>query len=921
MKKIVFITLLIALNAVYAQQAKLSPYTRAIVHQTEQLQRDGKPINDSAFVNKFALSLQDNIVYANCFMQTSETFDSKALENLGVKLNAHAGKIWTCLIPISQIENVKSVEGVYYIDASEPVKLFLDSARAKSNVEQVHSGAGLSQAYKGTGVIVGIIDNGFDYTHPTFYDNTHTNYRVKRVWEQNGSGTPPSGYSIGAEYTSQTAILNRQHDHTNGNHATHVAGIAGGSGGVNNASLRGVAPESDLVFVSTNMTSTGIANGASYIKNYALSQSKPCVINMSLGSNRGPNDGTSSFEQFMDNIASSGVIPVISAGNEGNNPLFATKTQTGVDTMNVICNIDTDFDDGYAYVWGSNFNHFSVAVALYNTATNTYIATTTFTQTSNSSSYSNSVSSGSNTCDVQIYAESADNYNYKPNALIMLSSVNLSSNVKVVIRVRSSATEGTNTSIWCTDFSLDTSVPNSTFTSGSTDQTINCLATGYNTIAVGAWTSKNNWITLGGSNYGYWSDNVGDIADFSSKGPTSDGRVKPTIAAPGHALVSSYSNYSDNVANPTSSATIVASQTHNATTWYYGVASGTSMSSPFAAGVIALWLQKNPSLTPAQVINVMQNTAIIDSYTGTYPPVFIWGYGKLNALAGIQQITTETPPSVTTNDATNITPTSATLNGTVIQGSEPIIARGFSLYDPFSLTYLYFQGNGTTNITADISNLRPAFTYTFWAFAVTGSDTVFGNPYSLSTLSPVIASVLTDSVVISENAATLYGTVVQMGNPAATELGFEVTIGENNPIMMPVQFTSSTVHFNTTVNRVNGINNYKCRAYIQSYDDTISYGEIKSWAYNSLMDISPMSIGLRISPNPSRESAVVEISGLTKDAMLLISNMQGQQYEAIKLKANQTELTLDLRNYPFGTYNLKLVSDELSVSQKLIIFR
>ena len=60
-----------------------------------------------------------------------------------------------------------------------------------SNVDYVHAATNLNQSYTGEGVVVGIIDFGFDYTHPTFYNQDYSENRF-RVWEQdNDKGNPP----------------------------------------------------------------------------------------------------------------------------------------------------------------------------------------------------------------------------------------------------------------------------------------------------------------------------------------------------------------------------------------------------------------------------------------------------------------------------------------------------------------------------------------------------------------------------------------------------------------------------------------------------------------------------------------------------------------------------------------------------------
>lgn len=78
------------------------------------------------------------------------------------------------------------------------------------------------------------------------------------------------------------------------------------------------------------------------------------------------------------------------------------------------------------------------------------------------------------------------------------------------------------------------------------------------------------------------------LAHSSSRGPTADGRLKPDIAAPGSEITSAAANTPDG----------------------YKTLSGTSMSSPFVAGVALLVLEENPSLTPAEVKQVLMQTAV-----------------------------------------------------------------------------------------------------------------------------------------------------------------------------------------------------------------------------------------------------------------------------------------------------------------------
>ncbi|HEX2110737.1 MAG TPA: S8 family serine peptidase [Gaiellaceae bacterium] len=101
------------------------------------------------------------------------------------------------------------------------------------------------------------------------------------------------------------------------------------------------------------------------------------------------------------------------------------------------------------------------------------------------------------------------------------------------------------------------------------------------------------------------------LAEFSSRGPTQDGRVKPDIVAPGISLVSAAANSSAG----------------------YVPASGTSMATPFVAGVALLMRDANPVLSPAQVRAALTATAVD---WGAVGPDGEYGWGRLDAYAAIQ---------------------------------------------------------------------------------------------------------------------------------------------------------------------------------------------------------------------------------------------------------------------------------------------
>ncbi|MBK8658652.1 MAG: S8 family serine peptidase [Bacteroidetes bacterium] len=307
-----------ALFGVYSISAQpTSPRLSAAAHQ--YLWRMKNEPAERNWVYPGYVYRKDNMqqIYISTFLKVEDGFSEDALQALGVQVNTRAGNIWTAQVPVERFQELTQLSGLRYIDMDAPVALHLDSARAATHVDSVHEGVALPQAYTGKNVVVGIIDAGFDYTHPAFYDTAYNQYRVKRVWEQKTSGIPPAGFSYGAEYTDSASIHAKGYDVNDGSHGTHVAGIAGGSGyggDSTHAEYRGMAYSSDLVFVAISPTldywlTSGMADmldGVQYIYNYAQSVSKPAIANLSWGGPLGPHDGTGLFSQAMDNLSGPG---------------------------------------------------------------------------------------------------------------------------------------------------------------------------------------------------------------------------------------------------------------------------------------------------------------------------------------------------------------------------------------------------------------------------------------------------------------------------------------------------------------------------------------------------------------------------------------------------------------------------------------
>ncbi|NBU04239.1 MAG: hypothetical protein EBT60_08060, partial [Bacteroidetes bacterium] len=288
---------------------------------------------------------------------------------------------WTSLI---------NQEGLVYIDLSAKInspRPLNDTARVHSRVDLAENGLQnqLSQNYTGKGVLIGVVDIGFQTDHPTFFNNDGKDYRVLRFWnQQQSAGKTPMDFAYGSEYIDSQSILSAIDD--DGSHGTHVAGIAGGSGFASPAlKYRGMAPESKLAFVGikyANDTLAGsglgdyvvanptIIDGYNYIFKLGEKLGMPSVCNLSWGMHTGPHDGTSLFDRSVKSLVGSGRIVVGAAGNDGRNQMHIYK-QTNGDTLYTLA-LDNNrnnhpHENVLTDIWGGVGDKLSVQIALVDT--------------------------------------------------------------------------------------------------------------------------------------------------------------------------------------------------------------------------------------------------------------------------------------------------------------------------------------------------------------------------------------------------------------------------------------------------------------------------------------------------------------------------------------------------------------------------
>lgn len=857
-----------------------SPQSAYLLMELDKVKKENRAIQttDSTLIAKYNLFYIGSELFVNSFLIVNDEFDKAKFESKGGYINSRSKSIATVSIPVNKINETIEVEGVLYVQIAEKAKSNMDIARSSTWVDWVHQGLQLPQAYFGNGVVVGIIDGGFDYTHPNFYDGTGSNnYRVKRVWEQSAtSGTPPSPFTYGRELTTQTAILNAQRDRPNASHGTHVAGIAAGAGGGVNTTHMGVASQSDLVFVSYNGTDFGIAHGIAYIINYANSVNKPCVINMSLGKHIGPHDGLSAFDQYCDGIVGNGKILVGAAGNEGGDPLYISKTFTSSDnTMYSFVQFpwSSNGTNGQTIIdiWGNPNQNYEVAVNIYNTNTNSFEDWTPYIQANSNNTYNYTLYDDDffspDACSVTI-ATLLYPLNNKRNVQILIDhSAQDDSYRWAMVEIR--ATSG-QIKMWACD--VHTTPGKAYFTNygkgspwvtGSTNSTVGEIGgTGNSIISVGAYNTTDT--------------TVGNIASFSSKGPTADGRTKPDITAPGNRLAASVSRFDNSYLSGGSDwSDVVAGVTNGTNNWYFAQMQGTSMASPMVTGIIALWLQAYPHLNQTQALNLIKQNAWTDSHTGTIPSTGnnTWGWGKVDAHEGLLDLLTKIPAQPTINPSGNV----AFCQG---QNAQLSATSGFTSYQ--------WSNNATTqNITVSTGG-----SYTV---RVTNNQGYI-SPWSAPKNVTVHQNPPTPNITINGNVLTSSSTTGNQwylnGNLISGATQQNYTAQQNG-------------NYNVVVTNANN-----CSA----QSNTLAFTTV------GIADLERVGV-TSVYPNPTNGLLNIQFSDNQQDVQLEIYDVSGRvhiQKRVMTISQNSVE-TLNLENLTTGVYTLRILTNENQATFRIVV--
>lgn len=547
------------------------------------------------------------------------TTERMRLGTLGV-ITGSIGRVTTVQLPSDAIEETASLDFVSGVFSPKRVRPALDVSASEIGAAYVWQNVTDSQGkpVDGSGVIIGIVDTGVDLSHPDLKFPNGTS-KVLYLWDQTASGKPPQGFRYGVECSSDEINSGKCPEKDTFGHGTHVASIAAGSG-LASGKYRGIAPGASLIFVksgreacggeSWSFEDAGIIDGLRYIVERARALGMRLVVNLSLGGNIGGHDDTSPMELVLDDLSAQGIVATVSAGNDADSQAHAKGSLSRADPTRVDWEPIGQAGNAIVDLWYPGERKVSA----------------TLVTPSGEAVPGPTSANGTRTLDGSVAIMPATTS--KGNELaISVKTEGALTNLgwSVILNARDDGPP-LSWDAWVDSDSC--SSPAASFLSGrgyDIDETgtVSVPATANGAIAVGAYVTKNSWVTKSGKTASVPDYHVGELASFSSRGPTRDGRTKPDISAPGLFIAAARS--------------LDVPPSNSDPDQYHRVLGGTSMAAPHVAGVAALMLQCSPHLTSPEIRSLLIEGANLDNFTGLIDASKgseDWGWGKADARTG-----------------------------------------------------------------------------------------------------------------------------------------------------------------------------------------------------------------------------------------------------------------------------------------------
>ncbi|HVT19723.1 MAG TPA: S8 family serine peptidase [Thermoanaerobaculia bacterium] len=291
-------------------------------------------------------SIADDEVAVLAKVNDLERWEARDEIREGVTIPLPSGREWivTGRVPLDRVEVVCRLPFVQSLSPAQRLRPALRTI--VSELFRKHPPPPLGES-GGKDVLIGVVDQGCDFVHRNFRREDGTT-RLLALWDQRGTPNDTAPQNIGALHRAAAIdaalatedphgalkhILDYQHDW----HGTHVMDIAAGGG--RGTGRAGVAPAADLLFVELSSSdlpwqgekvaevslgdSVHLVEAARFV--FSQAGERPCVLNLSLGTNGGPHDGSTLVEESLDSLVQERAnrAVVIAAGNSFDDRIHA----------------------------------------------------------------------------------------------------------------------------------------------------------------------------------------------------------------------------------------------------------------------------------------------------------------------------------------------------------------------------------------------------------------------------------------------------------------------------------------------------------------------------------------------------------------------------------------------------------------------
>ena len=591
---------------------------------------------------------------------------STQIAERGAEVKAAMGRMLMVAATAEQLTAIAQLEGVANIAIGTKPLLKLDKSRQVTHTDEVQSGTGeqLPQAYNGEGVIIGVIDSGFDCTHPVFKDE-NGNLRIKAVYmsgmtytEGKGKKAVVDGKEVdGSIFDTPDMILDTlQLKQTNTFHGVHVAGCAAASPvanvkGTAGGNLAGIAPKAELIFSdtyadeqqnkkyegsTTNVEVLNVINAMNYMEEYAKKAGKPMIVTMSMNTAVGPHDGTSAESLVYKNFCDRGNIMTIASGNEGGERCHVHKTIDADHPLKVLLSRG----NSYSFInYLLTDKPVKIRIFLYDIEKKTEVATTGTHLLANGINSQASISkegeeAGEDKLSKDLLklmkdSEGKSRYYNSGGAMAVkngiggetqdpkggnrklttttIQAIGLIMSSDIRLGVEMTADESIEQRAWVNSDSGCEFEDAEGFDKGSADVSVGDLCTTGVPISVGSWSANNLVVSEPGEKPTTDAkETVGNISRYTSYGIDYAGHRHPFVVTPGHCVYSASNSFMDDEFND-----VIADQ---------------NFSNQFKG-------QTTPRMTIDKVKEIIEHSTDTDEFT--QKAGIRAGHGKLNAYKGI----------------------------------------------------------------------------------------------------------------------------------------------------------------------------------------------------------------------------------------------------------------------------------------------